>query len=365
MADPYRVGIIASGRIAREHGRGWTECERTQIAAIADIHPQALAEYGQEFGVDKHYRDYREMLDREHLDIVSVCSWDPQHAEMTVAAAARRPKAILSEKPMATSLAEADAMVVACQRNGVKLAVGHQRRFYSAWQEARRLLAEGAVGQPRRLWSTVLQGMLNWGTHCVDLQLFVQGDPQAAWVMGNVERKTDHYIFGRRVEDRCVGVIGYPGGVEGVIENEMGTWGGINCSVYGTDGMMEISENSLKYMTREQADWQEFRPTEEETRGYGNAFVQQANAICDWIEGKIDPYPGEGKRGRAALEIMLGVYESARMHERVALPLQTRADPLDLAVESGAIPVQRPGKWDERSFLVRGEAMSWVEVHGG
>ena len=47
--------------------------------------------------------------------------------------------------------------------------------------------------------------------------------------------------------------------------------------------------------------------------------------------------------------------------ERIALPLQTRANPLDVAVESGVIPVERPGVWDERSFLVRGESMSWLE----
>lgn len=361
MADKFRVGVVASGRIAKEHGRGWSECERTEIVAIADGHPQALEEYGRQFGVERRYLDYRQMLDEEQLDIVSVCSWDPQHAEMTIAAAARRPKLVLSEKPMAASLGEAEAMIVACQRNGVKLAVGHQRRFFSAWREARRLVQEGAIGTPRRLWSTVRQGMLNWGTHCIDLQRFVLGDPQAEWVMGAVERKTDHYIFGHRVEDRCSGIVGYPGGAEGVIENELGNWGGINCSVYGTDGIMEISENTLKYMAPGKAGWQVFEPVEKQTRGYGNAFVDQAYALCDWIDGAIEDYPGDARQGKAALEIMMGVYESARMHERVSLPLQTRANPLDVAVESGHLPVERPGRWDERSFLVRGEKMSWID----
>ena len=62
-------------------------------------------------------------MKKENLDIVSVCSWDPQHAEMIVAAAAYRPQVILTEKPMAISLGEGDAMIVACKRNDVKLAV--------------------------------------------------------------------------------------------------------------------------------------------------------------------------------------------------------------------------------------------------
>lgn len=359
----HRVGVIASGRIAREHGRGWSECEHTRIAAIADAHPESLKAYGEDFKVPpaQRYLDYRQMLDEEDLDIVSVCSWDPQHAEMTIAACARKPRAVLCEKPMAVSLGEAEQMITAAQRNHVKLAIGHQRRFYSAWGEARRLLLDGVIGQPRRLWSTVLQGMLNWGTHCIDLQRFVQGDPQAQWAMGQVERKTDHYIFGHRVEDRCCGIIGYPNGAEGVIENELGAWGGINCSIYGTEGMMEINDNSLKYLVAGKAGWQEFEPPEKNTRGYGDAFVRQAYAICEWIEGKIEDYRGEARHGKAALEIMMGVYESARLRERVSLPLQTRANPLDVAVESGLWPVERPGRWDERAFLVRGEEMSWIK----
>ena len=83
MAKKFRVGIIASGRIARAHGQGWTECNRTEIVAIADSHPEALASYAEDFNIKSQYLDYREMMEKEDLDIVSVCSWNPQHAEMT------------------------------------------------------------------------------------------------------------------------------------------------------------------------------------------------------------------------------------------------------------------------------------------
>ena len=360
MSTPYRVAIIASGRIAREHGRGWQACDQTEIVAIADAHPEALESFGTDFNVANRYLDYREMLDKERPDIISVCSWDPMHAEMTIAAAARRPKAILCEKPMAVSLGEADAMMVSCQRNGVKLAIGHQRRFYSCWNEARRLVQSGAIGKPERIWSAVTAGMMNTGTHCIDFQLYVLGDPTAEWVMGSVERHTDHFIFGHRVEDRCVGIIGYPGGVEGVIENEMNKRYQVGATVYGTDGIIEVNDNTLRYLTATSNGWQTFTPTEGEQQGYGRAHIDQAYAIVEWIEGRDENYRGSAQHGRAALEIMLAVYESARCHERVILPLQTRANPLDVAVESGAIPVTRPGQYDERSFLVRGESMSWM-----
>ena len=361
MAAEYRVGVIAAGRIAREHGRGWKECEHTEIVAIADSHPEALAEYARDFDVKATYLDYREMMAKENLDIVSVCSWDPQHAEMTIAAASHKPKAILCEKPMAISLGEAEAMVTACKRNDVKLAVGHQRRFFSAWVEARRLIADGAIGEVERLWTGVRAGMMNTGTHGIDFQLFALGDRPAEWVMGSVERKTDHHIFGHRVEDRCCGLIGYEGGAVGVIENELSGRYQVGATIYGTDGMMEVNGNSLKYMVPSKSGWQEFDPPEENLKGYGDAFVAQAHGICEWIRGDGgEAYRGEGNFGKAALEIMMAVYESARVHERVVLPLQTRDNPLDVAVEEGRIPVERPGFWDERSFLVRGEGMSWI-----
>ena len=223
------------------------------------------------------------------------------------------------------------------------------------------MIADGAIGKPQRLWSAVKAGMMNTGTHCIDFQLYALGDPQAEWVMGAVERHTDHFVFGHRVEDRCVGIIGYPDGVEGVIENEMNKQYQVGATIYGEDGMLCVNDNSLRYMTATSNGWRDFGPEEEATGGYGNAFVDQAYGICRWIEGDFEDYYGKAEHGKAATEIMMGVYESARVHERVALPLQTRANPLDVAVEEGRIPVTRPGFWDERSFLVRGEGMSWIK----
>ena len=67
MSAKYRVGVIASGRIAREHGRGWDECEHTEIVAIADSHPEAASSYASDFKVENQYSDYREMLDKENV----------------------------------------------------------------------------------------------------------------------------------------------------------------------------------------------------------------------------------------------------------------------------------------------------------
>ena len=170
----------------------------------------------------------------------------------------------------------------------------------------------------------------------------------------------DSYVFGHRVEDRCAGIIGYEGGIEGVIENEMNDTYEVGAHIYGEEGMIVVNDNSLRYMNAASNGWSVFEPSDKSEHGYGNAFVDQAYGICRWIEGNFEDYYGQAEHGRAATEIMMAVYESARVHERVRFPLQTRANPLDVAVKEGVIPVTRPGVWDERSFLVRGEGMSWI-----
>jgi len=158
----YRVGVIGCGSIGRAHAYGWTNTERTELVALADITPEVRDELGEEFGVPEkaRYDDFREMVELERPDIVSVCLWHGQHASTVIALAALQPKLIICEKPMATSLGEAEQMIVAAQRNRVKLAIGHQRRFLPGWNIARDLVANGAIGQVTHLWSNVADALL-------------------------------------------------------------------------------------------------------------------------------------------------------------------------------------------------------------
>ena len=143
----YRAAIIGCGSIANSHASGYNRVETTTLVACADTVEAKAQSFAERNGIPNHYADYRQMLEVEQPDIVSVCTWHPLHAEMTIAAAARQPKAILCEKPMATNLGEAEAMMIACQRNQVKLAIGFQRRFLGAWTKAKELIAAGAIGE--------------------------------------------------------------------------------------------------------------------------------------------------------------------------------------------------------------------------
>ena len=350
MPTTYRAGIIGCGSISAAHARGYQGLDNVEIVAIADPVREALDLFGKQFGIQKHYLDARQMLDEEDLDIVSIGTWHKLHAPMTIAACARRPKAILCEKPMGTNLGECDEMIIAARRNEVKLAIAHQRRFNPAWNRARELILEGAIGEPRQVTARGGQGLLNDCSHLLDMMRYVMGDPDAEWVLGNVERKTERYERDIRIEDRSGGIIQFSNGAIGQLLQELGGpnyQGGI---FYGTDGIIELDEQKVRLLNNRSAEWEE-HPGEGE-----DPHIAQARELVAWVEGEVE-HRGEAQNGRAAIEIIMAIYESARLHEAVNLPVRTMCSPLDVMIDQGDLPVERPGRYDIRAFLLRGESM--------
>src|SRR4051812_12449065 len=111
----YRAGIIGCGSIAAAHARGYQGVPGIELVAVADAVERQRRGFQEKFGIPSGYAGADEMLRAEGLDLVSICLWHPLHAEFTALAARHRPKAVLCEKPMATCLAEADAMIAACE----------------------------------------------------------------------------------------------------------------------------------------------------------------------------------------------------------------------------------------------------------
>jgi len=312
----YTAAIIGCGSMANSHARGYAAVDTIDLVAGADI----------------------------------------LHAEMTIAAAARHPRAILCEKPMATSLGEAEQMMTACQRNQVKLAIGFQRRFLGAWTRARELVAAGEIGQPQRLSHTRQTGLLNATSHGLDCMRYVLGDPGVEWVFGQVERQTDKYERDVRSEDCVAGFLLFEGNVQATFQTDLmpdHKW----VYVQGSEGMIDFDDHWLRYFNARTGGWAEVEVDVVEP------MEAQAHELVDWIEERR-VHRGQAENGLWTMQMMMGVYESARCHEKVSLPMQTRANPLDLMVESGHLPVTRPGRYDIRSFLLSGEAMSLEDLQG-
>jgi predicted dehydrogenase len=370
MVDKLRVGVIGCGGMAKNHVRGYLNTGRYEVVALADLSGEAMAGYDAELDLStRHYTDGRRMLEREHPDVVSIGVWHRGHATWTIAAASQRPKAILCEKPMADTVQKAEQMLIACRRNGVKLVIGHQRRFLPAYTLARDLIAQGAIGDVQWIQSFGADGLPNYCSHQTDMFRYLLGDDECEWVMGNVERKTDRHERDTRIEDCAIAVFQFRGGARAMILSQVTPIVYQGARIYGSEGMIDLTTTELRLLNKSTGgDWRSHRPDGRffKLDEQGGRFqwleggAAQADELADWIEGKADAHRGQAENGFKALEMIHAVYESARCHERVLLPLQTRVNPLDLMVESGHLEPRRPGRYDIRAFLLRDERL-WTD----
>ena len=132
MAKKYRVAVI--GRTGRgNYGHGldvvWNEIDNPEVVAVADPDEKGRADAAARVKAKSAYADYRQMLEKERPEIVSVADrWLDEHRDMVVACA-RHGAHVFLEKPMARTLKEADEMIAACESHHVKLAIAHQTRY--------------------------------------------------------------------------------------------------------------------------------------------------------------------------------------------------------------------------------------------
>jgi predicted dehydrogenase len=369
MADKLRAGIIGCGEMSLYHAFGYLNSARYEVAALADLSEQAMKDFDDKLSdyddyKPKHFTDAREMLEQSKLDVVSVAVWDKGHAPFTIAAAANGAKAVLCEKPMAESIGVAADMLTVCRRHGTKLTIGHQRRFLPSWVLAKQMIADGEIGDVRLILCYARDGLPPYSTHQTDMFRFLLGDAECTWVMGNVERETDHWSRSIPIEDRAVGVFGFDNGAQAMILSDLTPEFSYGAHIYGSDGMIELTITDLKVMNGKTGGWQRHVPDGEFFNPADDRFemleagAAQARGIADWVSGAVPDYRGEATHGYKALEMVHAVYESARTHTQVRMPLKTLVSPLELMIDSGKLPVRHPGPYDIRVKLLRGENVS-------
>ena len=148
---PIRLGLIGCGGIVqRIHGDAFLSLsEAVEVVALSDPIVENLARVGAAFDTPpgQRYTDYRDMLAKGEIDAVSIATPHFLHAEQATEAA-RAEVAVISEKPMATSLEEADAILDAVKHHNVPYAVVHNLLFSSAMRKALGLLEDGTAGRP-------------------------------------------------------------------------------------------------------------------------------------------------------------------------------------------------------------------------
>ena len=144
---PIRVGIVGTGGISRAHRNAYDKAGGFEIVAVCDIVGKKARQAAEEWGVPKKsvFTSYNKMLEMEEIDTVSVCTYNQGHRRPTVAAL-NAGKHVFCEKPMAATLADATAMVEAAKTNGKILQIGIHSTFNPRLQFAKKIIAEGILG---------------------------------------------------------------------------------------------------------------------------------------------------------------------------------------------------------------------------
>ncbi|CAM3479744.1 Gfo/Idh/MocA family protein [Isoptericola cucumis] len=211
------VGMVGYSFMGAAHSQAWRTAPRffdlplaPRMRVVAGRNADSVRAAAERLGWDESVTSWQELIARDDVDLVDVCTPGDTHAEIAVAAL-QAGKHVLCEKPLANSVAEAEAMVAAAERaaaNGVQAMVGFTYRRVPAIQLARRLVADGRIGQVRHVraqylqdWLADPQAPLSWrldkskagsgalgdiGAHVVDLAQFITGE-QLVGVNGLLE----------------------------------------------------------------------------------------------------------------------------------------------------------------------------------
>ncbi|MBO9324763.1 MAG: Gfo/Idh/MocA family oxidoreductase [Roseiflexus sp.] len=151
MADILRAALIGAGIMGLNHARVYSEMDDVELVAIADVDPNAVARSVQRFRV-RGYTDYREMLEREQLDLVSVAT-PTEHHFAVARDTLRAGIATLVEKPIAATVQQGAELITLAHEMGVLLTVGHIERFNPAIIALKGQLEHGALGRVYQITS--------------------------------------------------------------------------------------------------------------------------------------------------------------------------------------------------------------------
>jgi len=362
----YKVAVI--GRTGRgNYGHGldvvWNGIEQAEVVAVADPDPQGRAAAAKRLKAPKSYADYRQMLEKERPQIVSVAPrWLDCHHDMVLACAEFGCHVFL-EKPMCQDLQQADEMISAFEKRNLKLAIAHQTRYSPALAHAQKAIADGLLGDILELRGRGKEDrrgggedLMVLGTHVMDLMRFFAGN--ARWCFARV-RNDGEFVTKRHVRNGAEGI----GPLAGDEIHAMYSFNGITMGyfsthrarhgaaerfglqVYGSRGILTMTTGAVPEVWfvedpswqpgRSKAQWKRIssagidRPESLNGPGldYGNHLI--ALDLIKAIETDTQP-KGSIYDGRAALEMILATYESHRLNAPVELPLKNREHPLSM-----------------------------------
>lgn len=363
----YRVGII--GRTGKgNYGHGldspWQHLDSCEVVAVADEHAGGRDAAIKRVGAKKGYFDYREMLQKEDLDIAVICQrWIDAHHEM-VMACAEAGCHMYMEKPFCRDLVEADQIVEACEMRHLKLAIAHANRYTPHLHVVKKMIRDGDLGDVLEVRMRGKEdsrrggGEDLWvlGTHMLDLSRAFFGDVQSCFATATEggEPVTKKHVYsgnegiGPLAADHVEATYRFENGVTGFFSSKRGAAGSpsrFGLTIYGSKGIVEMGSGYLKpaYFLADSSwspgrsgkAWQPIssngvgKPETQKPDPHGGNNLLAARDLISSIEKDRDPISNVYD-ARAATEMIVAVYESHRLGSPVDFPLKNRKNPLSL-----------------------------------
>lgn len=259
--DKVRVGIVGSKFAADFHCDSYARNDKAEVVAVAAI--DNLEEISSKWNIPKTYEDYNEMLKKEDLDLLSICVPNFLHHQVALAAA-KAGVHVLCEKPLATSVADAEEIVQVCRQEKVKLIYAEDWVFAPALIRAIKVIEEGGIGDVLYVkakethngtHSPFAKNAQTCGGGCLihlaihpigwALHLLSQsGKNKVVEVIGSMNGGSeDNYVHKDNTgEDWALGVMKFANGQRALIEGNYITVGGMDdrVEIYGSEGVIKI-----------------------------------------------------------------------------------------------------------------------------
>jgi predicted dehydrogenase len=355
-----RTGLIGCGKVGHLHAVALASLPESQFVAVCGRTPEKARLFAEKYGV-KAYTNVSEMVAAEKLDAVCMCTPHPEHAGPTIAAA-RAGVHVLVEKPLASSLADCDAMLAAAKAGGAMIGMVCQRRFYPPCQRIRQAIDAGKVERPV-LGTTVMFGwrdeayyrsdpwrgswkgegggvLVNQSPHQLDLLLWYFGEVEE--VFGYWANLNHPYI---EVEDTAVAVVRFKSGALGniVVSNSQNPAINVRVSVHGSNGIsvgvqtdggamfvagvttaIEAPYNDIWTVPGEEANLAKWKA--EDAQLFNSIKPMEyfhRLQIQDFLQAIQERRPPAvtGEEGRATVELFTAIYRATRDRRPIRFPL--------------------------------------------
>lgn len=346
-SNPVRFAVVGVGGMGSSHVRLISEAEGAELVAVCDIVEERVKFHVDKYGVDG-YLEYSEMLKRDDIDVINVCTPSGLHADMIIEAA-KAGKHVLSEKPLDVTVEKVDAAIKACKDAGVKLGCIFQNRLAPVNLLIKETMDKGKLGkllmanahvywyrdQPyydkggwRGTWAMDGGGaLMNQSVHTIDLLQWMAGPVRSVYAKSGV------FAHNIETEDLSVAVLTFENGAVGTLIGTTCAYPGLETCVelFGDKGTIRMNDNKLVdwHMTGEDdkdnarqgvsiEDLEDSGGSSDPSSISKGGHLLQIEDMARAVRENREPII-TGEQARNAVAIITAVYESARTGKEVIL----------------------------------------------